>query len=105
MVLLPDRPWLSERIARRFALMWDNGAIEEVKSLNALKLDPSLPSTKAIGIREISAYLEGGLTREEAIELAVIATRQYAKRQSTWFRNQTDDSWKIYSSTEEALKE
>lgn len=103
-VLLPDRTWLSERIARRFNLMWDHGAPEEVRALVALQPDPSLPAMKAIGVREISAFLAGEMTREEAIELSVIATRQYAKRQSTWFRNQLDESWNTYISGDEALK-
>ncbi|MCL7996931.1 tRNA (adenosine(37)-N6)-dimethylallyltransferase MiaA [Brucella sp. 21LCYQ03] len=102
-ILLPDRQWLGERIAQRFNLMWDHGALEEVHALMALDLDPALPALKAIGVREISAFFAGEMTREEAIELSVIATRQYAKRQSTWFRNQLDDSWKRYISGQEAL--
>jgi len=102
-VLAPDRAWLSERIARRFALMWDNGAIDEVKALLALDLDPALPAMKAIGVREITAYIEGSLSRDEAIERSVIATRQYAKRQSTWFRNQLDASWSVQANSNTAL--
>ncbi|MEL4069481.1 tRNA (adenosine(37)-N6)-dimethylallyltransferase MiaA [Ochrobactrum sp. GPK 3] len=102
-VLLPERGWLSERIARRFALMWNNGAINEVKALLALQLDPALPAMKAIGVREISAFLEGTMSEDEAIERSVIATRQYAKRQSTWFRNQLDKSWNFLSNSDEAL--
>ncbi|KAB2699610.1 tRNA (adenosine(37)-N6)-dimethylallyltransferase MiaA [Ochrobactrum sp. Kaboul] len=102
-VLLPERGWLSERIARRFALMWNNGAIDEVKALLALQLDPALPAMKAIGVREISAFLEGTMSEDEAIERSVIATRQYAKRQSTWFRNQLDKSWNFLSNSDEAL--
>lgn len=102
-VLLPDRKWLGERIARRFTLMWDHGALDEVRSLLALKLDPALPAMKAIGVREISAFFAGEMPREEAIERSVIATRQYAKRQSTWFRNQLDQSWNVYSSGHEVL--
>lgn len=101
-VLLPDRKWLSERIASRFNLMWDHGALDEVRALTALQLDPSLPAMKAIGVREISAFLAGKMSREEAIELSIIATRQYAKRQSTWFRNQLDESWKVFTSGENA---
>jgi tRNA dimethylallyltransferase len=53
-----------------------------------------LPAMKAIGVREISDWLDGRISREAAIELAVIATRQYAKRQRTWFRNRMGDwSW------------
>ncbi len=102
-VLLPDRAWLSERIARRFALMWDNGAIDEVKALLTLDLDPALPSMKAIGVREITAFLQGSMSREEAIERSVIATRQYAKRQSTWFRNQLDDRWCVNANSDDAF--
>lgn len=91
-----ERPVLRQRIADRFNLMWDGGAQQEVAELMALQLDPSLPAMKAIGVREIAAFQAGNLSRERAIELAVIATRQYAKRQSTWFRNQLDDSWQIY---------
>lgn len=100
-VLLPDRGWLGERIARRFALMWDHGAIDEVRALLALDLDPMLPAMKAIGVREIAAFLEGSMAREEAMERSVIATRQYAKRQSTWFRNQLDESWPVFASGED----
>lgn len=91
LVLNPDRDVLRERIARRFAAMLDAGAVEEVKALRALDLDPSLPVLKAIGVREIIDWLEGGISREQAIELAVTATRQYAKRQRTWFRNRMSD--------------
>ena len=102
-VLLPDRKWLGERIAQRFNLMWDHGALDEVRVLNALHLDPALPAMKAIGVREISAFFSGEMTREDAIERSIIATRQYAKRQSTWFRNQLDVSWNVFSSGENAL--
>jgi len=104
-VLAPDRAWLSERIARRFALMWGNGAIDEVKALLALDLDPALPAMKAIGVREITAYIEGSLSRDEAIERSVIATRQYAKRQSTWFRNQLDASWSVQANSNTAFSQ
>jgi tRNA dimethylallyltransferase len=102
-VLLPERKWLGERIAQRFNLMWDHGALDEVRALNVLHLDPALPAMKAIGVREISAFFAGEMTREDAIERSIIATRQYAKRQSTWFRNQLDESWKVFSSGEDAL--
>jgi tRNA dimethylallyltransferase len=90
-VLSPDVAVLRERIARRFGGMFENGAVEEVQAMLALRADPSLPAMKAIGVREIADWLEGRLSREEAIERAVIATRQYAKRQRTWFRNRMAD--------------
>lgn len=91
MVLDPDREILRDRIARRFEQMFSGGAVAEVEALRALDLDPSLPVMKAIGVREIGDWLDGVLTREEAIKLATIATHQYAKRQRTWFRNRFGD--------------
>lgn len=91
MVVDPGRDILRERIARRFEAMMDDGAVDEVKALRALGLDPSLPAMKAIGVREISDWLDGAISREEAIERAVTATRQYAKRQRTWLRNRMGD--------------
>jgi len=91
LVLDPDREVLRQRIARRFETMFADGAVEEVRALLALNLDPSLPAMKAIGVPEIAAMLNGALTQAEAIERAIIATRQYAKRQRTWFRGRMVD--------------
>ncbi|MET0530455.1 MAG: tRNA dimethylallyltransferase, partial [Microvirga sp.] len=94
LVLSPDRDILRQRIAARFEAMLEQGAIEEVRDLLAQDLDPSLPITKAIGVREVGDWLAGRSTREAMIDLAVTATRQYAKRQRTWFRNRMSDwSW------------
>jgi len=90
-VLAPERQILRDRITRRFAAMFENGAVEEVEALLAQKLDPSLPAMKAIGVPEISGWLAGTLSREDAIRLATTATHQYAKRQGTWFRNRMGD--------------
>ncbi|MBI4923460.1 MAG: tRNA (adenosine(37)-N6)-dimethylallyltransferase MiaA [Devosia nanyangense] len=93
-VLNPDREVLRQRIATRFAAMLEQGAVEEVEGLLARNLDPSLPVMKAIGVREIGDWLAGRTSREEMVKRAVIATRQYAKRQRTWFRNRMSDwSW------------
>lgn len=91
LVLSPDRDVLRQRIARRFEAMFDNGAVEEVEALLALDLDPALPAMKAIGVPEIADWLAGRLSQSEAIERAIIATRQYAKRQRTWLRNRMGD--------------
>ncbi|WP_404403146.1 tRNA (adenosine(37)-N6)-dimethylallyltransferase MiaA [Pelagibacterium halotolerans] len=93
-VLMPERAVLRRRIAERFEAMMESGAVEEVEALLARKLDPSLPAMKAIGVKEIAAYLAGEMTRDEAVDKAVTATRQYAKRQSTWFRNRMGD-WRF----------
>ncbi|AEQ51955.1 tRNA (adenosine(37)-N6)-dimethylallyltransferase MiaA [Pelagibacterium halotolerans] len=86
-VLMPERGLLRRRIGERFEAMMEAGAVGEVETLLARDLDPSLPAMKAIGVGEIAAMLGGEMGREEAVEKAVTATRQYAKRQSTWFRN------------------
>lgn len=93
-VLMPERTVLRQRIAERFSAMMDQGAVEEVEALLALDLDPSLPAMKAIGVTEIAAMLRAELSREDAVTKAVTATRQYAKRQSTWFRNRMGD-WRF----------
>lgn len=92
-VVLPDRALLRERIDRRFSRMLDLGAVEEVEALLALDLSAGMPVMKAIGVPQIAAMLAGTMSRSEVIETASAATRQYAKRQMTWFRNQLDDSW------------
>jgi tRNA dimethylallyltransferase len=92
-VIDPDRTVLHERINRRFEAMLEQGAADEVRALLALNLPPEMPVMKAIGVRELSAMLSGELTRKQASEQASAATRQYAKRQMTWFRNQMDESW------------
>jgi tRNA dimethylallyltransferase len=93
MVIEPDRQSLVERIEKRFVRMVGEGAVEEVKALLALGLDPALPVMKAIGVRELGMAIEGLISPAEAERLASIATRQYAKRQSTWFRNQLGPEW------------
>ncbi|MBZ9741759.1 MULTISPECIES: tRNA (adenosine(37)-N6)-dimethylallyltransferase MiaA [unclassified Mesorhizobium] len=94
LVIEPDRPALVGRIERRFDQMLDKGALEEVEQLAALRLDPDLPAMKAIGVRELQAAMAGQSSFPEAIERAKIATRQYAKRQATWFRHQLGPEWR-----------
>ena len=95
----PDRATLVRHIDRRFDTMVEEGALEEVEALCALELDSAMPAMKAIGVRELAAFLRGETTIEEAIGLAKIATRQYAKRQATWFRHQLDERWKRLQGT------
>ncbi|WP_132956608.1 tRNA (adenosine(37)-N6)-dimethylallyltransferase MiaA [Rhizobium sp. BK251] len=96
-VVLPDRTVLHDRINRRFEQMLDHGAEEEVKALLELRLSPEMPVMKAIGVSQIAAMLDGRMAREEVVENGAAATRQYAKRQMTWFRNQMDESWERYA--------
>lgn len=86
--LLPPRDALYANCDRRFRLMMDQGALDEVAALLALNLDPALPAMKALGVPELAAHLRGAIGREEAILRASQATRNYAKRQMTWFRHQ-----------------
>jgi tRNA dimethylallyltransferase len=85
-VLDVPRPILRARIEERFRAMFAGGAMKEALVLE--NLDPGLPAAKIIGRRELLALHAGKINEKEAIERAVIATRQYAKRQDTWFRNQ-----------------
>ncbi len=80
------KDWLLDRITRRFDAMLEQGALEEVKAMQAA-YDPTLPAFKAIGVPELMAYITGEIPLNEARTLATIATRQFAKRQRTWFRS------------------
>ena len=82
----PGGTWLNARIAARFDAMLAAGALEEARG-NLAGWDPARLSSKAIGAAELIAHLRGGMTLEAAREAAVIASRQYAKRQRTWFRS------------------
>lgn len=86
--LVFDAPkdWLTPRIERRFDLMLSEGALEEARA-NLPDWDPALPSSKAIGAPDLIAHLRGEMTLDQAREAATIATRQFAKRQRTWFRS------------------
>lgn len=86
-LLDPSRDTLRAAIASRFASMVRNGALQEVQALLALDLDPSLPAMHAHGVPELTAYLRGMLSLEEAGHRITLATGQYTKRQATWFRH------------------
>lgn len=85
-----DRDWLNNRIARRFDLMIAAGALDEVASVQDV-YDTNLPAHRAIGVPELMAHLQGQTTLDEARDAAIIATRQYAKRQRTWMRKRMRD--------------
>ena len=93
LILLPPRDWLYERCDRRFSGMMSEEGIEEVRSLLERRFDPELPVMRAIGVREIASYLSGTRSRDEALEAGRTATRQYAKRQYTWFSRQPPSDW------------
>jgi tRNA dimethylallyltransferase len=93
-VLLPPRDWLYERCDRRFAQMLDHGAMEEVRRLLGRGLDLDLPVMRAIGVPELAALQAGTVSQSEALASGAQATRNYAKRQFTWFRNQSPPDWR-----------
>jgi len=89
-VLAPDdRALLHERIRQRFGIMLEQGFLDEVRALRARgDLHPELPSMRAVGYRQAWSHLDGNLSATEWVERAIVATRQYAKRQFTWLRSE-----------------
>jgi tRNA dimethylallyltransferase len=92
-ILLPVRETLYDRCDRRFDHMLERGALAEVEALLARALDPALPVMRAIGVPELASHLRGEASLDEARARATQATRNYAKRQYTWFRHQPPDDW------------
>ena len=88
-VVEPDRKALYANCDLRVGQMVEQGALDEVRALTARNLSPDLPAMKAVGVREFAAHLAGETTLEQAVDATRQATRNYAKRQLTWFRNQT----------------
>lgn len=86
LVLVPEVAWLNDRIDRRFRQMLEAGAVEEARA-NLPGWDPARPASRAIGGPELVAWLRGEMTLASATEAATLASRQYAKRQRTWFRS------------------
>ncbi|MAK80629.1 tRNA (adenosine(37)-N6)-dimethylallyltransferase MiaA [Phenylobacterium sp.] len=98
----PPRAALYARCDARLAGMVEAGAAAEVSALLARRLDPDLPVMKALGLAEIAAWQAGAMSLDEALAAARQATRRYAKRQATWFRNQTSDWPRITAADPEA---
>ena len=103
--LMPDRDELAHRIDARFDAMMAAGALDEVRALAARKLNPSLPAMKAHGVPWLIRHLTGEVTLAAAIEHAKLETRQYTKRQATWFRNQLPEfEWIAPSDAQSAVE-
>lgn len=99
-ILAPDRVTLHQRCNDRFIWMMENGAPEEIRTFDAMGgIEPKALIHKALGAQALRDWLGGLVSREEAIAQAQTETRQYAKRQSTWFRNQTRERENIASIT------
>ena len=86
LVIAPEREPLYAAIDARFDAMLEAGALDEVRALLALGLDPGLPAMRAHGVRELADYLSNRSSRADAIAKAKTETRRYAKRQMTWLR-------------------
>lgn len=85
--IIPETAELDERCYRRFDMMIKYGALDEVRYLLSLHLDKNMPAMKMLGVPELASYLSDSLSLSESVDLAKLHTRQYAKRQRTWFRN------------------
>ncbi len=102
-VIEPAREVLYARCDARAAVMLDQGGIEEVAALMERALAPDLPVMKALGVPEIMALLSGAIDRDACLTALQQATRRFAKRQLTWFRNQAPD-WRRGSSSDEVVE-
>ena len=90
-LIAPERETLYARCDLRFDRMIEAGALDEARAMAALGLDPALPAMRAVGAPELFAHLRGAISLDEAAVAAKQATRNYAKRQMTWMRNQMKD--------------
>lgn len=97
--LLPERSELYDRCDARFDAMLAEGAVDEVRSLLARELPEDMPAMKSLGVPELTSFVRGEISLDEAAEKAKQETRRFAKRQMTWFRNQTD--WPAFTHPEE----
>jgi tRNA dimethylallyltransferase len=90
--LTPPRLALYAAIDARFARMMEQGALDEAAEFDRLNLAPALPVNKALGLPSLRRYLHGEIALDEAVREACQATRNYAKRQMTWFRHQLPET-------------
>lgn len=91
LIVEPPRERLYASCDARVDMMMAHGALDEVRALVARDLAPDLPAMKAVGVRELAAHLAGELSLDDAVAAVKQSTRNYAKRQLTWFRNQQQD--------------
>ena len=101
----PPREQLYQQCDARFLAMLENGALDEIRTLDALNLAPSLPSMKALGVPELLQFLHEKSSLDGAIAAAQQSTRNYAKRQVTWFNHQFNDASIVSYDSKEAAEE
>lgn len=102
-LLDPDRDTLNAASDARFDSMLAAGALQEAAALKALGLDAALPAMKSLGLGELIAHLDGDMSLDAAAEAARQATRRFAKRQQTWFRNQFEPDHRVFAQYSESL--
>ena len=105
--ILPDKTELDRRCFLRFDKMVEFGAIEEAQRLEKLHLSSKLPAMRALGVPELLRYVRGEISLSESIESAKLHTRQYAKRQRTWFKNKLTPNFEVpccYAAQKEILE-
>ena len=88
-----DRPTLDDRIARRVERMWEQGFVDEVHALIGRGLRDGLTANRALGYRQVLAFLDGEITEAEAKEQTITGTRRFARRQDSWFRKDDRITW------------
>jgi tRNA dimethylallyltransferase len=103
LLLAPDRDWLRRRIEARFDAMLSGGVLDEVRGVFDRRPDPVWPGLKAHGAPEFFRHFRGELSLEDVRRIAIDHTRQYAKRQMTWFRHQMRPDLVLDSMTDQAL--
>jgi tRNA dimethylallyltransferase len=96
LLLTLDRAELQVRADARFDRMVAGGALEEVRVIAGMGLDPALPAMRAIGVRPLLSAINGERSLEDAFQAVKLETRQYIKRQETWFKSHMI-SWKEYN--------
>ena len=103
--MMPPRPTLYDRINQRFDHMLMHGAVDEVARLMARQLDPGLPLMKALGVKPITDFLKGDISKDDAAFIAKRDSRRYAKRQMTWIRNNFNAQITVEKKYSESLYE
>jgi tRNA dimethylallyltransferase len=93
----PENNFLQKLLRLRLKKMFEIGAIDEVKKFSKLKINPSLPANKILGIEEIKKYLNKKISIEQAFEETFVRTRRYVKRQRTWFRGHMKEWTSLFS--------
>lgn len=99
-----DRPTLDARIAARVERMWEQGLVEEVRALAERGLREGLTANRALGYRQVLAFLDGEITEAEAKEQTVTGTRRFARRQDSWFRKDARITWVAHDDPERVEK-